>query len=642
MRGAAITSQHVLPGRIGTELPPASSPSFSRTEADSRWFARHGWRTFGALVCFLQGVALTLNVHPAGDGMWFWYARLYREHHLIYGVMHLPLQPLFVLMTAWMQDILGLGWLQSKVLALMQLAAFCFSLWLLAGRIPWKDWQRSILLVATYSLTLTSSYFRFDDYHVTGYCLVVVSIYIMTRMGEEIRQRSILALTMLLGIVSGLALSNRLNDGAALFVGVAFVFIIAFKRIRWTALPLLTASAAITFFFIILLTGDTIHNWFFYSILRAAAIKGGSHSVLLGPLRVLLAMSRTVFLYRKTWACAIYGAFVIALVELVVRRRLDPLSPRLSRMWQVWVLVASAAFLVWQSFVGHFNAAIGAWGLLLSLGLAAWYALRLARSEWFAGRGGLDWQKALIVIPFLQIMAGMVTSGGSPLETYPPIGVMLLILPICIPRIFQTGWPKRALVGMALMIGISGFIAKAEDPYSWIHFRNESMFKKREWYQHPVYGPVYIETAQARLFSQICARVEAGGQPSDMLEVTNPYANWFCDVPPWHDFVQSWYDTTSRQTIETMDAELRATPPRWILYERSPFTLQANERAFGAGKQLPHREFDQLVLSKLASGEWTLAEGVGYRSDDWLLIETVPTAHHQSLIYPPDLPIVLP
>src|SRR5436305_2850713 len=65
------------------------------------------WQVFAVVFCVLFGSIFILNVHPIGDGLWFWYAILLRNGQRLYADMHLPLQPLFVLLTAWTQELLG-------------------------------------------------------------------------------------------------------------------------------------------------------------------------------------------------------------------------------------------------------------------------------------------------------------------------------------------------------------------------------------------------------------------------------------------------------------------------------------------------------------------------------------------------------
>ncbi len=114
------------------------------------------WQLVSALLCFCFGLASILNIHPVGDGMWFWYAALERHGERLYSTMHLPLQPFFILLTAWSQQLFGVSWLGSKVLAVLQLAAFCYGLFLIARDVPWKDWQRGLLLAAAFSLSMAA------------------------------------------------------------------------------------------------------------------------------------------------------------------------------------------------------------------------------------------------------------------------------------------------------------------------------------------------------------------------------------------------------------------------------------------------------------------------------------------------------
>jgi hypothetical protein len=585
-------------------------------------FQKRRWQTFATGLCILFGLIFILNVHPVGDGLWFWYAILVRNGQRLYADMHFPLQPLFVLLTAWTQVLLGKGWLASKVLALAQVVAYCVGLFLISGFIAWKDWQKAIIIASVFGMTMGAFYFRFDDYHITGYCLEVFSIYLLLRLDQEASR--LFSTAALLGVLSGLSISNRLNDGAALFLGSGFVLLFLARRRRTLSLGLFCAAAIVTVLGVVLLTGDSIHDWVVNSILRAAAIKGGTGHVLYAPftfpIPIVLKILRTrrlicylIFIgLLAFWGSSMwrfdrkrgvlkwvaYGALGIGLMlpNLPSVKRIVRLEHSLEFLADVGVLVCIAvgALVLMRLMLAVFSAKIKDWNPL----------------------------ELLLVIPFVQLWAGAMTSGQNVLETYPAIAVLLLLLPLFLPIPRRATWQKAAYVTVAAVIAISAFIYKTGYPYGWQHFHDGAFFVDREWYRHPVYGPMYVERDQLQFIQSICADMKKDGPPKELLSVTNPYANYFCDVVPWHGYVQTWYDTTSTQTINTLIGELQSKPPQWIVYQRGLDTMQAHELVFKGGQRLPHRALDWLIMDRIIEGKWVVVRREVFQEADWILIRT--------------------
>ncbi len=235
-----------------------------------------------------------------------------------------------------------------------------------------------------------------------------------------------------------------------------------------------------------------------------------------------------------------------------------------------------------------------------------------------------DWNplELLLLIPFMQLGAGVMTSGQTVLEAYPAIAMLLLLVPLFLPAPRYATWEKAAYVTLAALIAISTFFYKAGFPYGWHHFHQRVFFANREWYRHPVYGPMYIERDQLQFVQSICADLRKDGPPKELLSVTNPYANYFCDVPPWHGYVQTWYDTTSQQTINTLIGELQSAPPQWIVYQRDLDTMQGHELFFTGGRPLPHRALDWLIMDRIIEGKWVVVRREVFQEADWILIRT--------------------
>ena len=100
------------------------------------------------------------------------------------------------------------------------------------------------------------------------------------------------------------------------------------------------------------------------------------------------------------------------------------------------------------------------------------------------------------------------------------------------------------------------------------------MFYERTWYQHPDYGPMIIDKDLLQMIEPVCEKIEdSSPDAGELLSIPLPYANFFCAIPPWHGYVQTFFDTTSKQTIKALMEELESSPPKWIFYQRQLWTL---------------------------------------------------------------------
>ena len=93
--------------------------------------------------------------------------------------------------------------------------------------------------------------------------------------------------------------------------------------------------------------------------------------------------------------------------------------------------------------------------------------------------------------------------------------------------------------------------------------------------------------------------------------------------------MQTFFDTSSKETIQGLMEELQSAPPKWIVYQRQLNNLKLHEQIFNQGRPLPHRYLDQLIEEKIASGEWkpvyTSPYGSrGFFTDEWILLRTRP------------------
>jgi hypothetical protein len=110
---------------------------------------------------------------------------------------------------------------------------------------------------------------------------------------------------------------------------------------------------------------------------------------------------------------------------------------------------------------------------------------------------------------------------------------------------------------------------------------------------------------------------------TDLLSIPFSYANYYCGIPPWQAFVQTFFDLSGREVIDDMMAKLQHSPPRWILYQRQMDNLAMHEKVFNNGRRLPQRDLDEFIIARVLSGNWKLVmRGQDRAGSDWLLLKT--------------------
>ncbi len=584
-----------------------------------------------SIFCVFFGLLLILQVQVAGDGMWFWYAKYLLAGRHLYGSLHLALQPLYVIVTAANMRLFGEGWLVSKLPATILLMAYVFLLRQIANKLPLRAGPRAVLLLAAFAFPLLFEADRFDDYHVMADCFQVGSILVLLALPRLASARAVLLRGALLGVLSGLAMMSRLNDGGLLWI-TALLAIICMAPVRRYATALVCAlTAAATAVATVLLTGDTLSAYATNSIFRAAGAKGGG-KLLSYPFH-LIAETTSHFTGDVNFSALLVLALAVGtLVAFATARWMRRPAGNIGAGTVAFALTMLAYIPLLRAnrwAITTLPRVVCATMVLLGLLLGI---LTLLRALWAATGPHrhtpkllASWNPAeiLLLIPLGQLISGSLSSGGEFLPLNAPIGILLLLLPFAYPRLFAA--PARAY-GYAAVVGLASLCClafKAGDPFSWQTYHNRAMFVGRQWYHHPVYGPMVIETDLLEFMQPMCARIHDTPAPS-VLSTPFPYANYFCAVQPWHDQVQSFFDTSTEQSIAQLITGLQTDPPHTVIYQRQMLNLLGHERIFNHYKPLPHRALDTLLVSKLTSGTWSVTHQQCVAESDWIEMETAP------------------
>lgn len=599
-----------------------------------RVLSRSLWQTLAVVFCVGFGCSHLLNVFTSGDGLWYWYTVLFDRGQRLYADLHLNLQPLFILTTWVFLHVFGHSWLGFRVFPLFQVVLYSVGLMLVARFAPWTDAGRAWLILAAFGVTFTIFYYRFDDFHVTTQILQVYSIWLMLLLARRPTRRRALISAVLLGLLAGLSVANRLNDGAALFAASLLgLFALALGR-RLVAAAIFCTSAIIAFMSVILLTGDHFSDWYRYTVVEAAKIKGGSSHILLYPITLPLRIVQQFARDPHKLLLATYPActaLCIAAVPWIVRTQrgvkrvlllcavATALTIALPHYWKGVYQGASIPVLA--------NLAVPlAYLLLLLITVQGVRHLRHpATVRW-------DSNFVLLAVPLFQLFLAAVTGGAGIVESAPAMALTLLLLPVLLGR-HLPAVARDSFVALLAVLSVSAFADKFLFPFNWHHFYSDTMFQNRAWYHHPVYGPMYVDTRQLRFIQPICADISKH-PGTGLLSLPYPHANYFCNIPPWHGYVQTWYDTSSRATIGTLVHELETAPPTWILYERSVPTMMAHEIVYTNHQPLPHRALDALIVSRIESLQWTVSRQQCFGGADWMLIRTSPPRTGENAPFP--------
>ena len=575
------------------------------------------------LFCLLLGSALIVNNQLAGEATWFWYARLFHQGSKLYAGLHLALQPLMILeMNVWMQ-VFGIKCLVTEIPAVLHLLILCAGLYLLLRQSDWPDWQKAILIAGSFVFWIIGPSYRFDDYHVTTESFILYSLLLLVLLSKTELVRRQTQIAVALGILCGLAITSRLNDGVALFGATLTCLPILTSKGRLRVAGLYAAAAVFTWFAIIRCTGDTFSVYLASTLTKAVGSKGGAGTILTNPFHLFFNA-----LYLRHGVRWLFLAFVCLMIAAVL----------IQRFWidRVWAIVGMQVLLTpfAYGFTSHRDQQRSPDNALMDLALCAivvgTYVLacivlvRLA--IWISSSGTWKWdtREILIFLPLAELASNAATASAQPRSGYYAQMVMaLLLVPLLQPVRKQVPWANATLLAFLIWFTVVGTLFKERVPYFWDNLRGRPMFVDRQWYRHPIYGPMYIQTDLLQFSTSVCDKMGGIGAHPELLSIPFSYANYFCGTPPWHGYIQTFIDITAQSTMQKLLTELQGAPPQWIVYQRQMGSLYVLEQTFNHSRPSPQRALDTLITQKVASGEWTVVYSASFQyGDGWYVIRT--------------------
>ncbi len=604
-------------------------------QRNGAWSSGKSYQYVAILGCLVLAFIMVLNTQMSGEAMWFWYGNVFNGGAKIYSDLHTALQPLFVLETATWIRLFGKNLVIYEIPSLVHAFLLSLGIFLVLRESNWPDGQKAIILFGAFVYVVAGHSYRFDDYHVVAEALITYGLLLLLQIGRPgvlPGTQHELRLVALLGLVCGLTIVTRITDGAALSVASVLSLPFVLKRRKLAGLGLLFLVIALTMVVTVKLTGDTLSAYASSSIFRAAASKGGTGSIFAAP---FLVIKYTLSMVKQR-KLAVTLVLMFAVAAVIASR-----FPRAIRFIVPIQLALAALAYVGASAVrrddlrrgGLFEYLVLVLTLLMYVALAV-VIVRFIRHK--QGKGSWDPREILIVVPILEWASYSAGAAAEPLTNYyAPVALLLLLIPVVQPFRKYAVWANPSVVTLMLLIAISGISGKIITPYSWQNYKYAGMFQNRQLYHHPVYGEMYIDRDLLRFSEKTCAEIGAvPGKPGpDLLSLPYPYPNYFCNTAPWHNYVQTFFDTATRATVEGMMQELKTNPPRWIIYQRQLNIMIGSERLYNHRQPIAQRALDAFIMGKLSSGQWTLIDESGYlrpnwwkntKETDWYIIRTKP------------------
>jgi hypothetical protein len=417
-----------------------------------------------------------------------------------------------------------------------------------------------------------------------------------------------------------MALLTRINDGGMLLLCSATILYLGAggNPRRRLLLASYFLAFAVTVAVILAMTGDSIATYLRQSVFEAATIKGTPWDLLWRPILLLHKAAGTVTGLFNWMTIVIVLGFALSLQSLFNEPPTQAAALGWRRVLALAVLIATMSALYSPIDEGRIISIVG--GMVVLVVYARVLILLEAASLCPASVASKPNAVApyLLLIPFGYYVAGSMSSGGSHLSLTVP---MAMSIPILLKSVRMTRkWKFVALTVLGLT-GISALLLKASNPANWHGFRSPPLLMERTLADHPLHGPMVIEEKLRALGDDTCAAI-GPGNPS-LLSLPFPYFNYYCGIAPWKGYVQTFFDTSSRRTIDALIADLESGPPDFVMFQEQELNLRNHEVMYNNGHPIPHRGLHEFIKRKIAEGAWTVLRESKYGNNyTWFLIST--------------------
>jgi hypothetical protein len=567
----------------------------------------------GPFLAFIFGLCLIFSVMGAGDGGWILYAQEIISGKKMYSELKMTAQPIFPLINTLTISIFGSSLVGQKFIFVIILVTYIHSLYLVVSLINANQLYKLIIFIGTFFVSIHFEAYRFDDYHVLANSFVMYSIFYSCRY---LSTNKIIQLVPF-GLLSTLTFLTRVNQGLAVILSFGFILLISNNTsvVKLKNLAVVVSISLATFFLLIWSTGDSLQAWFQSTISHASSAKGGLALIhypwkLLGHCFGHIEANLKIHFY---WVTLFYFA-VIASVVLDRQKKIISL-PKINI-----IICLAGLFFLMNIFKTHNLILEGTPYIILTVySISVYQLLKLVLNKFFQTKKSNP-ITSIIVFPVFLFFFSSISSGGYFFGAYFESSISLLVLIL----IFRNPYERVSflLISYLIILGITGFLFRFNNPYSWHSYRTPPLFSNDLIYKNDKkLGPHIISKSLHDHIFPVCEIV--GPQSATLLSLPFSFANYYCGHPVWNGYVQTFFDTSTRADIERLISDLTKSPPQFVFYQRQLVNLKDHENLFNSGWPLPHRSLDEFIMNKIASGEWT----VNYRSgfappSDWILITT--------------------
>jgi hypothetical protein len=528
------------------------------------------------------------------------------------GLNQQPLFPLFSLAASWISP--G-GILGDRLLFIAVVVLEVVLISEIAKLVAAPSFMRPVLIMATFFTAIHFEAFRFDDYHALAECFVLASLLVSLRYADGKIGDDEFAIIQ--GSLAAGAFLVRVNEGLAIAAATAVIAVASQSSAKRAARTFVVAAAGalLVGVLVLLLVRETPATWYQQTIVAASQAKGGG--MLLGvPGRLLVNAFSILWDVRGLLLLFVIMAEVLAL---------SAIKP--SSRWAGFALGAQAGLLIFGALVLAYGRdpliPLAAAAVLASAGLFILWAVKrlmeVARQTNRQEKAKLSF----VVYPAAMFFTGALSTGGKVYGLYFPLALAALVAALLLrkPAVSRGESPASMAAFMFLtLVAANAAAYRIENPYSWLTYHVHPMFVDYSVEDQASRGPHVITGELQGLIAPVCKTVGPG---RSLLSLPYSFANYYCGIPVWHGYVQSFYDTSTPARISQITNDLENNPPDFIWYQRQLPILRLHEEIFNEGRPLPHRALDKLIVEKVRSGQWTVVYASGaFPPSTWYLIKT--------------------
>ena len=516
------------------------------------------------ILSFILASILIIFVVGPADGTWQLYAKEVAANKKLYSELGLNQQPLFVLinlLSAKISDSI----LYQKWIFFIIAFAYCYFIFKISIYRQ-NNLKSHIVAITAFAIAIQFEAYRFDDYHALADLFILMSYYAaILLLDKKITLKRFFTLSIYIGVAAFL---TRINEGLCIFASAFIIGILSRLQdenekidFKWLTLHSLIAIG-LCIGMITLILGDSPFSWFNETLVKAKDAKGGG-AIYLTPL--ILVRECLVFLYEFKYSSNI----------------------------TITITPACALYAIFSTIV-----------------LVIFHKSINYRKHW------------LMVFPASYFATAVLSSGGGFYGLYFGSALTLLTFHICY---LQSNNKKRidiVVCCVLLVIALQALAHKIKSPYSWHDYKLEPIGKKYLVKEDAKGNPYVISKKLAMTIDPVCELTK--NQPA-LLSMPYSFANYYCGVPVWHGVIQSFFDTSTKSTVERILMGLKNDTPKYIWYQRQLINLRNHEVIFNHGNPLPHRKLDEFIMDNVANKKWVVVYSSDtYSPSDWMLIDTRP------------------